>query len=283
MKTAFISYASKDYASAHTICEMLEARGIACWMAPEDITPGKNYGEEIILGIESTAVTLLLLSQHANESPFVLREIERATSKHKPVLPVLLDNVKPSTALELFVSSAHWLEAWHTPLAPKIDLLAASIRQISGQPQIKAAIEQSDSVAPPSGKTGGGNRLAIGALIAALLAVGTFGYLKLATSPVAETPSGSPATASADASQQTPPLKEKPQSAPVAQVPVAPPATPATRSETKIPAAPTLPKQVIRAEYVPAPSRQCSNILQKASLGESLNPEEQTLLKTRCS
>ena len=137
VKHAFISHASKDKEIAKKICEMLENRGIECWLAPRDIIPGRDYGEEIIRGIQETAATVLLMSENANDSTFVKKEIERAISKAKPVLPVRIRDVSPSPGLELFVSSAHWIDAWQSPIDSKIDQLANSIKPLIGQQAIK--------------------------------------------------------------------------------------------------------------------------------------------------
>ena len=55
---------------------------------------------------------MLVLSENANKLAFVKREVERAVSKGKPVFPIRLREVLPSKALELFISSAHWIDAW---------------------------------------------------------------------------------------------------------------------------------------------------------------------------
>lgn len=131
MKNTFISYASADLPIVEKICAHLEMRGIDCWMAPRDIMPGRDYAEEIIGGIEGAATTLLLLSEHSNQSMFVKREIERAVSKSKPVIPVRIQSVMPSASLEFFVSSAHWIDVWQEPIEPKMDLLASAIRGLT--------------------------------------------------------------------------------------------------------------------------------------------------------
>ena len=71
---------------------------------------------------------MLVLSEHANSSTFVKREVERAVSKGKPVFPVRVREVVPSKSLELFVSSAEWIDAWHPPIEQYLDRLAESIR-----------------------------------------------------------------------------------------------------------------------------------------------------------
>src|SRR3954465_4245550 len=125
-KLAFISYASEDEPTATTISAYLERNGVSCWIAPRDVRPGSDYGSEIIDGIESSAVLVLLLSEHANSSTFVKREVERAVSKGKPIFPVRVREVVPSKSLELFVSSAEWIDAWHPPIEQYLDRLADS-------------------------------------------------------------------------------------------------------------------------------------------------------------
>jgi hypothetical protein len=44
---AFISYATADKTVADAACAVLEAAGIRCWVAPRDISPGREYAAEI--------------------------------------------------------------------------------------------------------------------------------------------------------------------------------------------------------------------------------------------
>ncbi|BBP01401.1 toll/interleukin-1 receptor domain-containing protein [Sulfuriferula nivalis] len=139
MKQVFISHSSADKPLADEVCAQLERRGLSCWIAPRDIDPGKDYGEEIILGIENCVATVLLLSESANQSIFVRKEIERAVSKLKPVFPVRVRNVAPSKGLELFISSSHWIDAWQPPMDIKMDQLAASILALVNTGQADAS------------------------------------------------------------------------------------------------------------------------------------------------
>ncbi|WPD22629.1 MAG: TIR domain-containing protein [Candidatus Electrothrix scaldis] len=106
----FISHSSQSSTAATSIVQQLEQNGIHCWIAPRDLNPGSEWAEGIIDGIEECPVFLLLLCPHANSSPQVLREVERAVSKKKPVIPVMLGNFTLSKSLEYFISSHHWLE-----------------------------------------------------------------------------------------------------------------------------------------------------------------------------
>lgn len=125
---AFISHASEDARIADGLCAFLERAGIDCWIAPRDVTPGREYAAEILDGIESSAVFVLLLSAQANRSPFVRRELERAASKDKPVFLVRIEDVAPDRSLELFVSSEHWIDAWQEPVEAHWVRLADAIQ-----------------------------------------------------------------------------------------------------------------------------------------------------------
>jgi hypothetical protein len=127
-KQVFISYSKEDIEPAMQICKLLEERGIGCWITPRDVIPGRSYGEEIINAIESTSATVLVLSEHANISVHVKNEIERAVSKGKTIIPIRIREVQPSKALELFISSAQWIDAFRPPLEARIDALAGAIK-----------------------------------------------------------------------------------------------------------------------------------------------------------
>ena len=68
-----ISYSSKDSAISHKIKKYIESKGIKCWMAPESIPPGSNYGAEIPYGIENSDSFLLILSENAQNSLWVAK------------------------------------------------------------------------------------------------------------------------------------------------------------------------------------------------------------------
>jgi hypothetical protein len=103
-------------------------------MAPRDIAPGLDYGEQIIDAIEETSVLLLILSESSNHSLFVRREVERAIAKGKIIIPMRIQPVQPSRALEFFISTLQWVDAWEQPVATYVDALARTIRNyLNGQ------------------------------------------------------------------------------------------------------------------------------------------------------
>ena len=76
----FISHSSKDADEAVKLCEFLENNGIKCFIAPRDIRAGKQYAEELVRGIDESEAMVLLMSKEANQSPHVLREVERQSA-----------------------------------------------------------------------------------------------------------------------------------------------------------------------------------------------------------
>lgn len=106
----FISHSSRDAEKAAGICTMLEGEGHSCFIAPRDIRPGREYAEEIINGIIGADALLLLLSQQANQSPHVLREVERAGSSRIPIIVYKLEEVELTRSLEYFLMTNQWID-----------------------------------------------------------------------------------------------------------------------------------------------------------------------------
>ena len=67
------------------------------------------------------------------------REVERAISKKKPVIPVRIENVEPSRALQLFISGTQWIDAFSGRLATHMDRLAARFaEEAPPEPEVAA-------------------------------------------------------------------------------------------------------------------------------------------------
>ncbi|HVP85754.1 MAG TPA: toll/interleukin-1 receptor domain-containing protein [Rhizomicrobium sp.] len=126
----FISYSSKDKPAADAACAVLESKGVRCWIAPRDITPGADWGESIVDAIHSSRAFLLIFSGNANTSQQIKREVERAVNRGLPVIPMRIENVLPAKSLEYFLSTPHWLDAFTPPLQQHLDYLSDVIRAV---------------------------------------------------------------------------------------------------------------------------------------------------------
>jgi hypothetical protein len=154
----FISYSSRDRATADAVCQVLEAHGIGCWIAPRDILPGSNWAESIIDAIGAARVMVLIFSASANESVQIHREVERAVHRGLTVVPLRIENTPPSKTMEYFISAPHWLDALTPPLDQHVERLAAGLKVMlareprppSGGDATLAAAGSGPASGPPS-------------------------------------------------------------------------------------------------------------------------------------
>lgn len=124
----FISHSAKDKPTADAVCAMLESEGIRCWIAPRDVIPGMEWGKSIIEAIEQTRVMVLIFTSHANDSPQIRREIERAANHEVVILPLRIENILPDKSLEYFIGNVHWLDALTPPLETHLKGVAQTIK-----------------------------------------------------------------------------------------------------------------------------------------------------------
>jgi uncharacterized protein YjbI with pentapeptide repeats len=95
--SAFISYSSKDEDLAKRLHADLQAKGVRCWFAPEDLKLGDKFRTEIDRAIRLHDKLLLLLSANSILSDWVEKEVETAfdrerRDKRTVLFPVRLDD-----------------------------------------------------------------------------------------------------------------------------------------------------------------------------------------------
>lgn len=105
----FISHSSKNEEPAEKICSILENHNHKCFLAARDIRAGREYAEEIVNGIDKSDAVVVLLSEEANKSPHVLREIERAVSHKIPIIIYKLEEVELTKSMEYFLMTHQWM------------------------------------------------------------------------------------------------------------------------------------------------------------------------------
>ena len=128
----FIAHSSSDEDAAHRMLRCLESEGIGCWIAPRDIPLGVQWAEAILDAIEDSSAMLLVFSRSANDSPQVLREIERAVDRRVPIYPVKIEDVEPSRAMEYYLSSHQWKEVDPGHLEERMEELIPTIKSHLG-------------------------------------------------------------------------------------------------------------------------------------------------------
>jgi TolB-like protein len=158
----FISYASQDAAVANSIVENLEQHGLRCWLAPRDVKPGAQYADAIVGAINEAKAVVLLLSRNAVASSHVGREVERAASKHKPIIAFRIDAATLSRALEYFLSESQWIDV------PEIGMPAALARlaEAAGQASEQTVTANPGAAGRARSRAGGRAKLIAGAVVA---------------------------------------------------------------------------------------------------------------------
>jgi len=208
----FISYSAEDKPTADAVVAGLENQGIRCWIAPRDIGAGKEYGAEIIEGITGCQIMVLIFSKRSNKSNQVVREVERAVSAQKIIIPFRIENLAPTGSMEYFLSLPHWLDAYTEPLKEHVDELAATVSSIlSGRPMPPP---------PPAGQPAGKRRSpwAIPGIAAAVVVLAVFAWQASRLFTARDAHTAPPAAAALPVASPAPVVSSK--------VPAAPSATP---------------------------------------------------------
>ena len=131
----FISHSSADRGLADDIRADLEARGVSCWIASRDVPPGANFGEAIIGAMERARVMVLVFSRNADRSEEIKKEIALAGQKDVVVIPLRVENVTPSGAMQYELVTRQWIDLF-VDRALGIDRLVRQIEEVAAVPRL---------------------------------------------------------------------------------------------------------------------------------------------------
>ncbi len=210
----FISYASQDAPIAQGLCEALEQGGVVCWLAPRDVRPGDFYADSIVQAINGCALLVLVLSQSSIDSPHVLREVERASAKRRPIIGFKIDAAPLPPGLEYFLSTSQWIDAGAgrpDRLFPK--LLEAVRSRMVAEPEGHA--QPAPAGQPPPRRRQNRRTLVLALMVGVALGYIVLDWLWLshrAAQPPATTPSTAPGAAAPAPTAGTPDFMPPPHS-----------------------------------------------------------------------
>lgn len=128
MHDVFISYKSEDSAVAMQVMNKLEENGIPCWIAERDISAGSNYAADIPAAIGQCRVLVLILTNAAQSSPWIMKELDSAIAGHKLILPLKIGNFTVSGAMSFLLTGVQYFDATAFP-EETVDALIHRIRQ----------------------------------------------------------------------------------------------------------------------------------------------------------
>lgn len=111
----FISYSSQNQQLADAICHILEEHKIRCWIAPRNVQPGVPYAREIINGIKSCKIMVLVFTHDTNVSEHVANELEIAFKHKKIIIPFIAEDVPMNEDFSYYLQRKHWFTAYPHP------------------------------------------------------------------------------------------------------------------------------------------------------------------------
>lgn len=126
----FMSYSSKDMKLARKIKDRLEAKDYLVFFAPDSIPVGSLYSQVItnaIVEASQEGCVIVLLSEEAMKSAWVIREVESAIVNNGTIVPVTVGNVKLTKKFEFYLYSNQFYQLSETPTDEEIDQMIDKI------------------------------------------------------------------------------------------------------------------------------------------------------------
>lgn len=108
-KSVFISYSSKDSYMVDKLTGMLKRMGISYWKAPEMIPTGSSYAREIPTAIKNCEVFLLVISETAQQSIWVEKELDAAVNNRKRIIPFLIDDCPLNDMFRFYLNNVQMI------------------------------------------------------------------------------------------------------------------------------------------------------------------------------
>jgi TIR domain len=128
----FLSYSSVDFLQAMATARHLETSDVGCWIAPRNIGAGESYPDAIMRGITNCKILVVLVSDSSNASPQVQREVERALNRGATIIPLRIQNVLPTSAMEYLLATCQWIDAYDPAFDAALCTLTNRIEQLLG-------------------------------------------------------------------------------------------------------------------------------------------------------
>jgi hypothetical protein len=131
----FISYSKEDRSTADRLCEVMEAQGLACWIAPRDIPAGAEWATSIVDGIRAARSMIILISARVSASQEVPREIRLADKCRIPIIPVRLEPCELVGEFDYFLGNRQWLDCFPAPVDPHVPAVVQAIHEALHKPE----------------------------------------------------------------------------------------------------------------------------------------------------
>lgn len=145
----FISYKSEKYNDALWVRDQLEKNGLKCWIAPDSIPGGSSYAAEISDAINNCKAFVLILSQSAKNSKWVVKELDQAINHHKAVFPFMIEDFTLKDEYELYLSNIHIFPAFNNRDVEAEIMIEKIKESIYGKKEIKKKTTDTKRIETP--------------------------------------------------------------------------------------------------------------------------------------
>lgn len=147
MNEVFISYKAEEYEEANNVRIILEKNGISCWMAPESIKGGLSYAIEIPKAIKECRIFVVILSEKAQNSKWVPREIDQAINYNKIIMPFAIENCPLKDEFNFYLTNVQRFEAYKNK-SLAIEKMVSEIKAILNVSDVETSLEKAEVVIP---------------------------------------------------------------------------------------------------------------------------------------
>jgi hypothetical protein len=151
-RRVFVSHCSVDREAANQLAEALDRQGVATWIAPRDVAPGRDYSEQLDEAIRDAGAVVVLASAAYGDSIAARGEASQAASLGKAVYPVRVDGEGSPPD---FQGAAFWTDAFGANADRNVVRLAEELRATgAGAPPASPSPEPQAVVTPPPAPAG---------------------------------------------------------------------------------------------------------------------------------
>ena len=100
----FIAHSFENRLLVQRLEQRLREAHLTPWVAPGAVVAGQHWMTEVVKGIDASQAFVCLITQEANHSPHVQKELALAQDRKKRVIPILIGSFRLSDAFEYMLA-----------------------------------------------------------------------------------------------------------------------------------------------------------------------------------
>jgi uncharacterized RDD family membrane protein YckC len=105
----------------------MEFQSIRCWIAPRDLLQNTDYANASVKAIENCYIMVVVLSFSSNDSPIIIRDLNKAVTQKLSIISYRIDDVIPSKPMKYLLGGTHEMDAIDGRMLPSLTSLVQHI------------------------------------------------------------------------------------------------------------------------------------------------------------